>query len=91
MVLYAYVCVYAFSLHRESLSRILGDKPSLFQGGGVCHSWHQSKIRGKHTQKHLKIAITLSVRNAIIHLEHHVEQQDLNLEERATMIATLEQ
>jgi hypothetical protein len=29
--------------------------------------------------------------HAIIHLEHHVEQQDLNLKERATMIATLEQ
>jgi hypothetical protein len=29
--------------------------------------------------------------HAIIHLEHHVEQQDLNLKERAVMIATLEQ
>jgi hypothetical protein len=27
----------------------------------------------------------------IIHLEHHVEQQDLDLEERAVMIATLKQ
>jgi hypothetical protein len=35
MVLYAYVCVYAFSLHRESPGRILGDKPLLFQGGSV--------------------------------------------------------
>jgi hypothetical protein len=34
MVLYAYVCVCAFSLHRESPSGILGDKPLLFQGGG---------------------------------------------------------
>jgi hypothetical protein len=32
MVLYAYVC--AFSLHRDSPGRILGDKPLLFQG--VC-------------------------------------------------------
>jgi hypothetical protein len=29
--------------------------------------------------------------HAIIHLEHHVEQQDLELEERAAMIADLEQ
>ena len=29
--------------------------------------------------------------HAIIHLEHHVEQQDLELEERAVMIADLEQ
>jgi hypothetical protein len=29
--------------------------------------------------------------HVIIHLEHHVEQQDLDLEERAVMIATLEQ
>jgi hypothetical protein len=34
MVLYAYVCVCAFSLRRESPDRILGDKPLLFQGGG---------------------------------------------------------
>jgi hypothetical protein len=27
----------------------------------------------------------------IIHLEHHIEQQDLELEERAAMIAALEQ
>jgi hypothetical protein len=33
MVLYTYVCVYAFSLHRESPGRILGDKPLVFQGG----------------------------------------------------------
>jgi hypothetical protein len=35
MVLYAYVCVCAFSLHRESPARILADKPLLFQGGSV--------------------------------------------------------
>jgi hypothetical protein len=35
MVLYDYVCVYAFLLHRESPDRILGDKPLLFQGGSV--------------------------------------------------------
>jgi hypothetical protein len=29
--------------------------------------------------------------HVIIYLEHHVEQQDLDLEERAVMIATLEQ
>jgi hypothetical protein len=29
--------------------------------------------------------------HAIIHLEHHVEQQDLDLEQRAVMIADLEQ
>jgi hypothetical protein len=37
MVLYAYVCVYAFSLHRESSGRILGDKPLLFSGGVLSH------------------------------------------------------
>jgi hypothetical protein len=34
MVLYAYVCVCAFLLRRESPDRILGAKPLLFQGGG---------------------------------------------------------
>jgi hypothetical protein len=29
--------------------------------------------------------------HAIIHLEHHVEQQDLDLEQRAATIADLEQ
>jgi hypothetical protein len=29
------MCVCAFSLCRESLNRILGDKPLLFQGGSV--------------------------------------------------------
>jgi hypothetical protein len=29
--------------------------------------------------------------HVIIHLEHHVEQQDLELEERAAMIVDLEQ
>jgi hypothetical protein len=29
--------------------------------------------------------------HAIIHLEHHVEQQDLELEQRVTTIADLEQ
>jgi hypothetical protein len=29
--------------------------------------------------------------HAIIHLEHHVEQHDLNLKQRAAMIADLEQ
>jgi hypothetical protein len=35
MVLYAYVCVCAFSLHRESPGRILGDIPILFQVGSI--------------------------------------------------------
>jgi hypothetical protein len=35
MVLYAYVCVCAFSLHQESPSRILRDKPLLVQGSSV--------------------------------------------------------
>jgi hypothetical protein len=35
MILYPYVCVCVFSLRRESLDRILGDKPLLFQGGSV--------------------------------------------------------
>jgi hypothetical protein len=29
--------------------------------------------------------------HAIIHLEHHIEQQDLKLEERAVMVTNLEQ
>jgi hypothetical protein len=29
--------------------------------------------------------------HTIIHLEHHIEQQDLELEERAAMIADLKQ
>jgi hypothetical protein len=29
--------------------------------------------------------------HAIIHLEHHIEQQDLDLEQRAATIADLEQ
>jgi hypothetical protein len=29
--------------------------------------------------------------HAIIHLEHHIEQQDLDLEQRAAMIVDLEQ
>jgi hypothetical protein len=35
MILYAYVCVCVFLLHRESSDRILRDKPLLFQGGGL--------------------------------------------------------
>jgi hypothetical protein len=38
MVLYAYVCVCAFSLRRESPGRILGDKPLLFQVGSITMS-----------------------------------------------------
>jgi hypothetical protein len=46
-------CVYVFSLHRESLDMILGDKPLLFQGGVLSHwgaaemSWMQKWIAGK--------------------------------------------
>jgi hypothetical protein len=35
MVLYAYMCVYAFSLRRESPDGILGGKLLLFRGGGL--------------------------------------------------------
>jgi hypothetical protein len=50
------------------------------------HGWH-------YTRQQLDAArATVDERtNAIIHLEHHVERQDLDLEERATTIATLEQ
>jgi hypothetical protein len=48
MVLYAYVCVCTFFLHRESPGRILGDNPCFL--GGFCHSSHQSKIGVKHIE-----------------------------------------
>jgi hypothetical protein len=38
MVLYAYVCVCAFLLRRESLDMILGDKPLIFQGGSITET-----------------------------------------------------
>jgi hypothetical protein len=50
------------------------------------HGWHYSR-------QQLEVArVMVDERtHAIIHLEHHVEQQYLDLEERAAMIATLEQ
>jgi hypothetical protein len=50
------------------------------------HWWHYSR-------QQLDVARTMvdERTHAIIHLEHHVEQQDLDLEERAATIATLEQ
>jgi hypothetical protein len=46
MVLYTYmcVCVYAFSLHRESTNMILGDKPLIFE---VVLS-HRSTLSSRH-------------------------------------------
>jgi hypothetical protein len=51
-------CVCVFSLHWESLDMILGDKPLLFQGGGVCHTrrfqilihrnWHIHQVDGSY-------------------------------------------
>jgi hypothetical protein len=41
---------------------ILGDKPLIFMW--FFHSWYQSKIEVKHVLKYVKIATTLSVRNA---------------------------
>jgi hypothetical protein len=50
------------------------------------HGWHYA-----HRQLDAAHAMVDEHTHAIIHLEHHVEQQDLDLEERAAMIATLEQ
>jgi hypothetical protein len=43
MILYAYVCVCAFSFHRESPGMILGDKPLIFQGDSVTISTRQTR------------------------------------------------
>ena len=59
-----YLCVLiVFSLRLESLKMILVDKPPHFWGGSVTVGY-QSKIEVKHSQKYLKIATTLSVRNS---------------------------
>jgi hypothetical protein len=50
------------------------------------HRWHYA-----HQQLDAARAMVDERTHAIIHLEHHVEQQDLDLKERAAMITTLEQ
>jgi hypothetical protein len=50
------------------------------------HGWHYAR-----QQLDAARAMVDERTHATIHLEHHVEQEDLNLEERATTIATLEQ
>jgi hypothetical protein len=52
MVLYAYLCIYAFSLRGESLGRILGDIPA-FSGGGVLSQLASEQDRGK---THMKVS-----------------------------------
>jgi hypothetical protein len=50
------------------------------------HGWHyfhqQLDVAREVLNKHM---------HAIIHLKHHIEQQDLELEERAAKITALEQ
>jgi hypothetical protein len=41
MVVYAYMCVCAFSLHRESPDMILGDKP-LISEVVLSHTWYSN-------------------------------------------------
>jgi hypothetical protein len=54
MVLYAYVCIYAFSLRGESLGRILGDIPAFSGGGGgVLSQLASEQDRGK---THMKVS-----------------------------------
>jgi uncharacterized protein (DUF3084 family) len=50
------------------------------------HGWHYAR-----QQLDAARAMVDERTHAIIDLEHHVEQQDLDLEKRATTIATLEQ
>jgi hypothetical protein len=50
------------------------------------HGWHYFRQQLDTAREMLD-----ECTHAIIHLEHHVEQQDLELEERAVMIADLEQ
>jgi hypothetical protein len=52
----------------------------------VEHGWHYACQQLDTTR-----AMVDERTHAIVHLEHHVEQQDLDLEERAMMIATLKQ
>jgi predicted metal-dependent hydrolase len=53
---------------------------------GAEHEWH-------YFRQQLDAACEMldERTHAIIHLEHHVEQQDLDLEQRAATIANLEQ
>jgi hypothetical protein len=48
------------------------------------HGWHYFRQQLDATREMLD-----KCTHAIIHLEHHVEQQDLELDERAAMIADL--
>jgi hypothetical protein len=50
------------------------------------HGWHYARH-----QLDAAHAMVDEHTHAIIHMEHHIEQQDLDLKERATMIATLKQ
>jgi hypothetical protein len=50
------------------------------------HGWHYA-----HQQLNVARTMVDERTHTIIQLEHHVEQQDLDLEERAVMITTLEQ
>jgi hypothetical protein len=50
------------------------------------HGWHYFRQQLDAAREMLDVHT-----HAIIHLEHHVEQQDLDLEERAATIADLEQ
>jgi hypothetical protein len=58
------MCVFVHSRFNEDPPVESCETNPCFFRGGVCHSWHQSKIGVKHTQKHLKITTALSVRNA---------------------------
>jgi hypothetical protein len=50
------------------------------------HGWHYFRQQLDAAREMLDVCM-----HVIIHLEHHVEQQDLELEQRAVMIADLEQ
>jgi hypothetical protein len=50
------------------------------------HGWHYFRQQLDAAREMLDERM-----HTIIHLEHHVEQQDLDLEQRAAMIADLEQ
>jgi hypothetical protein len=50
------------------------------------HGWHYFRQQLDTAREMLDVRT-----HAIIHLEHHIEQQDLELEQRAVTIANLEQ
>jgi hypothetical protein len=50
------------------------------------HGWHYFRQQLDASREMLDVRM-----HAIIHLEHHIEQQDLELEQRAATIANLEQ